>query len=107
VLRLTDAEFYALTPRQYDALCRRQWEQIEHTELLVGIVASTVANFSLGAPKGGTKPADFMPSQFGKARPQTPKKERMSPKKRELIARNTRAMLMGVVEAQKQAGIKY
>jgi hypothetical protein len=106
-LRLTDEEFYSLTPRQFDALLKRHREKIEHTELLAGVIASAIANFSLGGLKEPAKPADFMPSRWEtKAKATNPKKDRMTAKKRELVARNVRAMLTTYVEAQKAAGIK-
>jgi hypothetical protein len=89
-LKLTDKQFYSLTPRQFDALLKRHREQIEHAELLVGIIASVVVNFSLGAPKTGTEPADYMPSQWRK-KVQQPRKERMTKKKRQRVANSLRA----------------
>lgn len=63
-LHLSDKEFYALTPRQFHALKARRTEEVEHRELLAGIVASNVVNFSMGGVKNPTKPKDFMPSQW-------------------------------------------
>lgn len=40
----------------------------------MGILASTVANYSMGAPKSPRKPTDFMPSQLGKKRAVKPKR---------------------------------
>jgi hypothetical protein len=63
VLHLTDNEFYRLTPRQLRAL-RHQYEQsLTHSELLTGIIASTVANYSFHPPKKPHVPSEFMPSQ--------------------------------------------
>jgi len=56
---LTDDEFYALTPRQYALLLERHRERERHTEYLVGLVAATIANWSIGAPKDPLKPRDF------------------------------------------------
>jgi hypothetical protein len=89
-LHLTNDEFYRLTPRQFDSLLKRHREQIEHEELLAGIIASVVVNFSLGAPKTGTKPADFMPSQW-RTNVQKPRNERMTKKKRQRVANSLRA----------------
>jgi hypothetical protein len=73
-LGLTDRQFYALTPRQYHVLLDQHRECVEHQdyhrELLTGIIASTVANFAMGAPKKPLSPRDFMPSRSrgGRAR---------------------------------------
>lgn len=53
---------------------KRQKEVIEHRELLFGIVASTIANYSLGAPKKPLQPKDFMPTQHVKQALQKPKR---------------------------------
>jgi hypothetical protein len=62
-LRLTDREFFSLTPRQFHILLDRHHERSHHHEWLAGMIASTVANFSMGAPKEPFKPGDFMPSE--------------------------------------------
>ncbi len=67
---LSESQFFALTPRQYHALVKRKERDIEHRELLAGIVASTTANFSMGAPERALSPRDFMPSQWVKELPE-------------------------------------
>jgi hypothetical protein len=42
------------------ALQKRRLEQMQREEILVGIVASTTANFSMGAPKRPLRAEDFM-----------------------------------------------
>lgn len=59
VLGLTDDQFYALTPRQFHLLLDRKLDEIRHREYLTGLMAATVANFSLGAPKEPVRPRDF------------------------------------------------
>jgi len=59
VLGLTDDQFYALTPRQYHLLLERHRDREKHTEWMVGLLASTVANWSMGAPKEPLQPRDF------------------------------------------------
>jgi len=57
-----------MTPRQFHLLIDQHRERVEHQELLAGIIASSVVNYSMGAPKRPTCPADFMPSRGGKSR---------------------------------------
>jgi hypothetical protein len=73
-LGLSAAEFWQLTPRQFAALLARKREQLEYHELLMGVLAATIANYSFGAPKKPRIPADFMPSQLGKRREEKPKR---------------------------------
>lgn len=40
--------------------------QVEHSELLTGIMASAVANYSMAAPRKRLVPADFMPCRNGR-----------------------------------------
>ena len=56
---MTDEQFYGLTPRQYALLLERHRERERHTEYLVGLIAATIANWSMGAPKEPLKPRDF------------------------------------------------
>lgn len=93
-LRLTDDEFYAMTPRQLDALLKRNKQAVEHEQLLAGIIASTTANHSLNPPKTPCTPADFMPSQRG---------AKAEPTKRinhQRIATGVRAFLLAQKEAR-------
>jgi hypothetical protein len=64
-LRLTDAEFFALTPRQFNHLSRRHKDEREHQEFLFGQLTSWVANTGFRSTKRPTKPRDFMPSMYG------------------------------------------
>ena len=63
-LRLSDGEFFALTPRQLQLLLERHRDGTRHQELLAGIVAATVANHSFAPPKQAAAPGDFMPSEW-------------------------------------------
>jgi hypothetical protein len=65
-LRLSDEEFYALTPRQFDALCKRHRMASEMTEFFFAQVSSTVMNTGFRSTEKPTSPADFMPSQRNK-----------------------------------------
>jgi len=67
---MTHAEFMQLTPRMFDALCRRADAERKYRDFHVGIIASTVANFSYCAPKEPLTPSDFMPTSVEKAKPQ-------------------------------------
>ncbi len=66
---LTDDEFYSLTPRQFHLLLEQYEHKVEHTEMLAGIISSTVANWSMGSPKKPLSHTDFMPSQWAKEKP--------------------------------------
>jgi hypothetical protein len=77
-LRLTDEEFYSLTPRQFDALCKRHRMASELTEFFFAQVASTVMNTGFRSTEKPTSPADFMPSQRNKRQIQQRKSEQQS-----------------------------
>lgn len=68
-LSLTSDEFYALTPRQFDALLKRKEHADTIQEFLFGQLASVAANFSMSRPKNPTTPQDFMPSQWKPTKP--------------------------------------
>lgn len=60
VLKLSAAEFWELTPRQYHLLLERHRDKQKHTEWLVGVLTSTVVNWSMvPAPKEPLRPRDF------------------------------------------------
>lgn len=78
-LRLTDEEFYALTPRQLVWLRERHRQEREYQELLIAINTSTLANHSFNPPKKAYKPYDFMPT---KAREAAEVSKEVEPKQR-------------------------
>ena len=49
-----------MTPRQLHALRLRQIEQLQHIELMTGIVASVTANFSMMKPEPPFSAESFM-----------------------------------------------
>jgi hypothetical protein len=55
-----------MTYRQLSYLIMRQKQQVEHEQLLVGILASVTANFSMCHPEKPLCPADFMPARVEK-----------------------------------------
>lgn len=61
-LKLAADEFWSLTPRQYAALRKYHRYDVQHRELLNGMVCSTTANFSMCSPQKPLSPKDFMPS---------------------------------------------
>jgi hypothetical protein len=65
-LRLSDAEFLALTPRQFSLLRKRRDAEHERQELLFGIISQNIVNFSMSRPKDPAKASDFMPSRWGR-----------------------------------------
>jgi hypothetical protein len=89
-LGLTDAEFYALTPRQYYMLVDTFRKSVEHSELLGGIIAANIANWSMYAPKTAMKPADYMPSKIAEREPAGASKRPKQRINRKAIADNIR-----------------
>jgi hypothetical protein len=63
-LHLTADEWLDMTPRQLHALKERQLAQWRREELLVGIVASTTANFSMCHPRSPIRADSFMLHPF-------------------------------------------
>lgn len=63
-LGLSDEEWIEMTPRQLHALSQARESEMQREELLVGILASTVANFSDRAPRRPLAPAAFMIHRF-------------------------------------------
>lgn len=59
MLGLSDREFYDLIPRQYGLLLERHLDRQKHAEWLTGVIASTIANFSMGAPEEPLQPKHF------------------------------------------------
>jgi hypothetical protein len=53
-----------MTPRQIHALRERELEQMQREEILVGIIASTSANFSFCRPETPLSPELFMLHQL-------------------------------------------
>lgn len=76
-----------------DADAKRIEEQTEHLELIGGIIAATMANYSFATPKTPLAPADFMPSQRSK------KKKPAGPD-RDAIAQKIRCFLKAQAQAR-------
>lgn len=96
-LGLTDRQFGALTPRLFYLLLDRHREDREHTSLMFGVVAATVANFSDRAPEKMLRPGDF----FGIAEPKEDKPVRRLSK--QAIADRLRGFLNRKMEQQKRS----
>lgn len=60
-LGLTSAQFWALTPVQFFALCERKKQELYREDLRMGILASLTANIHRGKNQSAFKPQDFMP----------------------------------------------
>lgn len=65
-LHLSDDDFYALTPRQFDALLKRKKVETVASEFLLAQLTSWVANTGFRSTEKPTKPSDFMPSEWQK-----------------------------------------
>jgi hypothetical protein len=84
-LRLTDAEFYALTPRQFDALTKRRTREQESQEFMFAQLTAVVMNTGFRSTDKPSKTIDFMPSQWAKGT--TPKTTtEMTEERRQAIA---------------------
>ncbi|MGC1783479.1 MAG: hypothetical protein WA708_13230 [Acidobacteriaceae bacterium] len=88
-LKLTSAEFYALTPRQFDALAGRHRQTVEHGELLFAQLTAWVVNTGFRSTKRPVQAKDFMPSQSGAQKPRKRKRLRS----RQAIADEIRATM--------------
>jgi len=83
-----------MTPRQFHFLLERYERKLEHYEMLAGLVCSTVANWSMAAPKEALKHTDFMPSQWLKNAKKPRKKKLMdSDEVREVFKSMFRGMI--------------
>jgi hypothetical protein len=89
-LGLQSDEFYELTPRQLDALIKRQERATWNTEFMLAQLTSCVVNFSMSHPKKALEARDFMPSEWAKNPPVEKKPKR---RKRQLIATEIRATM--------------
>jgi|SRR5271163_3601596 len=88
-LRLTDDQFFASTPRQFDGLLKRHKNKVESNELLFAQLTSWVANTGFKSADKPTSTKDFMPSQWGKSSSSaksSPKRKRMTRKRRDAVA---------------------
>lgn len=55
-----------MTPRAYSQLIKRHTAEHERQEMLVGILAANIVNFSPAHPRKPARIADFMPSRWGR-----------------------------------------
>lgn len=91
-LGLETSEFYAMTPRWFDALRRRHESMTEDREFLIAQLTSYVVNFSYRPPKEQVHPKDLMPSLMRKqvgAEPLRKHKRR----RRSMVASEVRMMM--------------
>lgn len=61
-LHLTAAEFYGLTPFQFNLLAKRLLAEREHRELIAGYTTAAVINHAMHPPEEPVSAKDFMPS---------------------------------------------
>jgi len=103
ILRLPPHDFWRVTPRQYQLLLERHRERERHREWLVGLVLSTIANWSIAAPKEALRPEDFplmLLKETGRRKP--PARVRMTAKRRQQVADSFRAGFARLIERQKK-----
>jgi len=73
--KLSDAEFWKLTPAKFSALADRFDAENFRNDLRAGIVASVIANVNRGEKTKPFSPKDFMPC-YGDEEPEKPKQTR-------------------------------
>lgn len=91
-LGLTRKEFFAITPRQFDALQKRHRFHIESNELLFGQLTSWVANTGFRSTAKPTKHSDFMPCKW-REKKVAEDKPLVVRRKRSVIANEIRNMM--------------
>lgn len=96
-LHLSEVDFWSLTPRQFHDLMKRHEREIEHKELLNGMLAANIVNYSMGRPDKAAQAKDFMPSQWDAV---VAKKPRMTKAHRQHIANRLRGLFSGLMQAQ-------
>jgi hypothetical protein len=92
-LGLSDDDFYALTPRQLDALLKRKKVETSANEFMFAQLTSWVANTGFRTAEKPTAARDFMPSEWGKTPAKAAlKRVRMTKKRRAAVANQIRSM---------------
>jgi hypothetical protein len=95
-----------MTPRQLDALLTRNHAVIARDEFMVAQLTSWVANTGFRSVEKPTKPTDFMPSEWAKARKiravvQQVRRRRLTKKRQIEIACGIRAMFPDLSKLRK------
>lgn len=89
IVGISSAEFWAMTPRMFDALLKRKERENQERDFLFAQLASVYVNYSMAAPKNPVPPAEFMPSEIRKKLAR--KRNGPSREEREAVDRQTRA----------------
>lgn len=100
-LKLSPVQFFALTPRQFDALLKRKERETQDTEYLFAQLTAYTVNFSMCHPKEPVAPKDFMPSEWAKPQPMQ-KRVRITKKVRNNVTQSFRAMAAAVRQGNKR-----
>jgi hypothetical protein len=95
-LRLSDAEFYALTPREFDALVKRDKRHTEHEEYMFAQLTAVVMNTGFRSREEPAQPKDYMPSQWRKT-PASKSSEALTDDRRAEIANRLDRMFGALV----------
>ena len=69
-LHLSDAEYENITLQEFNALCQRRQQEIEHHDFMLAQLCCLMAN--LWSDKHDFKPEDFMPRKAESSKEQTP-----------------------------------
>jgi hypothetical protein len=102
-LGLSQEDFYALTPRQFNALALRHKENYDRAELLMGISTSSIVNHSFCTPKNPYTPMQFMPSKQGELQREKAKPKRFN---RAKFAQSIRDTMMQMAATSNMVVIK-
>lgn len=84
---LSESEFFALTPRKYWLLLEQHRAKQRDQQWLAGLLAATIANWSMGRPERPLQPKDF-PLPLLQTR--TPRK-RQTTKEKQLVTQKLRS----------------
>ena len=93
-LGLSKAEFFELTPREFEALTDQHKYRTRHAELLTAIVATSIVNTGMCAPEKPLPFTHFMPSEWAKQAAKKPQKKRATNGEREFISSKIRSFML-------------
>ena len=100
---MSEREFWALTPRKYWLLLERKQESVKEMEWLAGVIASTVANWSMHAPKEALVPQDFALPMIQTIKRFKPRAPRINRKR---VAESMRSIFNSLIERQSKGAKK-
>lgn len=97
-LRLSEEDFFDITPLQFTYLTLRYEQEREASDFRAGVIASTTANCHRKKGKKAFKPKDFMPD-YG-----APVEKQQGPEQMKMMAMTLNAMYGGTFNKEKAHG---